>query len=302
MATNRSRVRLVQRAILRWFARNQRDLPWRHTRDSYNILVSEVMLQQTQVDRVIPKYRAFLRRFPTVRALSQATPREVLLAWAGLGYNRRALYLHRMAREVLRQFNSRVPTNIADLRTLPGVGPYTAAAVATFSTGVPHPMADTNVNRVLSRVFLGRQRPPWPRRAVERLTMDTLPRVPVANTHPALWSHAVMDFGALVCRAKPRCEICPLTAWCKAYPRIETYRTYKTHRLARSSAPIPDRIYRGKILATVRQWDPKPVPLADVYMSLGGPSRRTVERLVGALVGEGLLARKSKASVLLPRS
>lgn len=302
MATNRSRVGLVQRAILRWFQANQRDLPWRHTHDSYNILVSEVMLQQTPVDRVIPKYREFLRRFPSVRALARATPRDVLLAWAGLGYNRRALYLHRMARAVVRRFNSRVPTNIVGLRTLPGVGAYTAAAVATFSTGVPHPMADTNVNRVLSRVFLGRQRPPWPRRAVERLAMDTLPRAPVANTHPALWSHAVMDFGALVCRAKPRCEICPLTAWCKAYPRIVAQKTYRTHRSSTFNAPIPDRIYRGKILATVRQWDPKPVPLADVHMSLGGPSRRTVERLVGALVGEGLLARKSKTSVMLPRS
>lgn len=300
MATNRSRVRLVQRAILRWFQANQRDLPWRHSHDSYNILVSEVMLQQTQVDRVIPKYREFLRRFPSVRALARATPRDVLLAWAGMGYNRRALYLHRMARAVVRRFNSRVPTAVEDLQQLPGVGAYTAAAVATFSTGVPHPMADTNVNRVLSRVFLGRQRPPWPRPAVERLTVDTLPRAPIANTHPALWSHAVMDFGALVCKAKPRCEICPLTVWCKAYPRIETQRTYKTHRSDRSSAPVPDRIYRGKILAMVRHWDPRSAPLADVQRSLAGPSRSTVERLVRSLVRDGLLVRRGRVCVRLP--
>ena len=113
---------------MRWFQRHQRDLPWRHTTNPYRILVSEVMLQQTQVDRVIPKYRVLLRRFPTVRALARATPRDVLLVWAGIGYNRRALYLLRAAREIVSEYGGKVPTDPALLQTLPGVGVYTAAA------------------------------------------------------------------------------------------------------------------------------------------------------------------------------
>lgn len=304
MATNRSRVAFVQHAIVRWFAQHQRDLPWRHTRDPYKILVSEVMLQQTGVGRVIPKYREFLRRFPSVRMLARATPRDVLLVWAGMGYNRRALYLYRMARAVMGRFRGRVPQTIDALRTLPGVGPYTAAAVATFSTGTPHVLADTNVKRVIGRVFGGY---PLPRslrreRALLELVARTLPYAPVANTRPALWGHALMDFGALVCRAKPRCGMCPLTRWCKAYPRIETHWSSTTRRSHTSSAHIPDRIYRGRILVLVRTADPRPVRLSDLTSALGELSEARVRRLVSALVSEGLLARRSRSSVLLPIS
>lgn len=275
------------------------------------------MLQQTQVDRVIPKYRTFLRRFPTVRVLARATPRDVLLVWAGMGYNRRALYLHRMAREVVSRSNGRVPTDPASLRALPGVGEYTAAAVATFTTGVPHALSDTNVRRVMRRVFLGadqlqHRELEWKlRRVIEEAT----PTERVGGLPPALWGHAVMDLGALVCRAKPRCEICPLTRWCKAYPALQLETRNKEHgtrrrrrsrcrvpssKLARPLlAAVPDRLLRGRILRLTREADPQPVRLASLVTGVPERSAAAVRALVRGMVGEGLLAWRG-CSVVLP--
>lgn len=290
----------VQRAIARWFAVHQRDLPWRHTEDPYRILVSEVMLQQTQVDRVIPKYRQFLRRFPTVRALARATPRDVLLAWAGMGYNRRALYLRRMAREVRDRFDGQVPTDPAALATLQGVGPYTASAVATFATGVPRPLADTNVRRVIGRIFGGHPLPKSFRteRGILGLVRRTMPLRSVAGLQPSLWGHALMDFGALVCKAKPRCEICPVRKFCRAYPAIENQRT--SVQASKRTRIIPDRIYRGNILKLVRAWDPKPVPLSALRPLLAGRSESVLPRLLRGLVADSLLSLRRGHSVCLP--
>ncbi len=295
------KVRTVQKTLMRWFHKNQRDLPWRHTRDPYKILVSEVMLQQTQVDRVLPKYRAFLKGFPAVQALARATPRDVLLAWAGMGYNRRALYLLRAARAVVERHGGQVPTDTTMLQSLPGVGEYTAAAVATFSTGVPHPMADTNVSRVLSRVFLGRLRPPWPIKVLDRLAVRTMPQAPIANTQPALWGHALMDFGALVCRAKPRCDVCPLRQWCAAYPRIAQARAARRVR-RRDPPPIPVRLLRGAILRRVRESDPRPVALHALRRVLPKARQRDLSPLLRGLVADGLLARRGPGAVALPIS
>lgn len=301
------KVRRVQRAIARWFAVYQRDLPWRKTRDPYEILVSEVMLQQTQVDRVIPKYRQFLRRFPTVEALAQATPRDVLLVWAGMGYNRRALYLRRMARKVRDRFGGAVPTDPAALATLPGVGSYTANAVATFATGIPRPLADTNVRRVIGRVFGGHPLPKSFRteRRMLALVLRTMPHDAIAGMEPSLWGHALMDFGALVCKAKPRCEICPLQQWCKAYPQLKREgrreRLRRANRGSRGSHPrIPDRIYRGKLLQLVRLSDPTPVPTAALRSVLAGRSAKDLSRLIRGLVADGLLVLRKDRSACLP--
>src|SRR5260370_11365211 len=145
--TERAAARTLRGRLLRWYAREGRRLPWRATRDPYAILVSEVMLQQTQVARVLPAYAAFLRRFPTLRALARATLADVLRAWSGLGYNRRARDLHRIARSV----PAGLPTDVSSLDTLPGVGAYTAGAVACFAAGTRVAFADTNIRRVLGR-------------------------------------------------------------------------------------------------------------------------------------------------------
>jgi A/G-specific adenine glycosylase len=172
----------VEAALLEWFGRTARDLPWRRTRDPYAILVSEVMLQQTQVERVVPRYEEWLERWPTVDALAAAAPADVIRAWQGLGYNRRGLNLHRAAQQIARDGWP------DDLTTLPGVGPYTAAAVGNFAFGLAVLPLDTNVNRVQERTGYA--------------------------FSPAA-AQALMDLGATVCLARiPRCAKCPLADAC----------------------------------------------------------------------------------------
>lgn len=145
----------LRQRLLNWFAEHGRDLPWRHTRDPYRVLVSEIMLQQTQVDRVIPKYLAFLEQFPDMAALADAPTADVIRAWAGLGYNRRAVNLQRTARAVLGEHGGQFPRDVAVLLTLPGIGPYTAGALACFAFEQDVGFVDTNIRRVVQRLFVG---------------------------------------------------------------------------------------------------------------------------------------------------
>jgi A/G-specific adenine glycosylase len=184
----------MQEAVLGWYARTGRDLPWRRTDDPYAILVSEVMLQQTQVSRVIPRYRDWLARWPTAEALAAASPAEVIRAWAGLGYNRRAVNLHRCAQEVTRRGG--LPRDPDDLRRLPGIGPYTAAAIACFAFGAQVAAPDVNARRVLSRALGEPDVAPPAGRAYE-------------------WNQALFDLGSTVCIARrPRCGVCPVAGAC----------------------------------------------------------------------------------------
>jgi A/G-specific adenine glycosylase len=202
-----------KRLLLRWFRHAGRDLPWRSTRDPYHVLVSEVMLQQTQVSRVREYYPRFLQRYPTVHALANAGPGRVREAWAGLGYYARAENLHRLAQAVVKDHGGRVPHEPDVLRTLPGVGPYTAAAVAMFAYRKRAAPVDTNVARVLQRVF----RPRLPggargHRALASLAQAVLPHRPTAAWE---FNQALMDLGATVCKArKPDCPRCPVRTAC----------------------------------------------------------------------------------------
>ena len=202
------------RHLLRWYARNHRTLPWRRTRDPYRILLSEVMLQQTQVNRVIPKYREFLRRYPSLEALAGAPVREVRETWYPLGYNIRPVRLRKIARTVVRHHGGRLPDTREALLRLPGVGPYTAGAVLTFAHGKPSPILDTNVRRVLRRVFYGNRA--TPDRVLWALAAALLPPGDGYN-----FNQALMDFGATVCTARtPRCPSCPMRALCLTYPAL----------------------------------------------------------------------------------
>lgn len=297
----------IRALLIAWYLRHRRDLPWRRTHDPYRILVSEIMLQQTQVDRVIPKYLAWLERFPTVAALAAARPRDVLLAWEGMGYNRRALYLHRAAQRVMTEFSGTVPTDIEALRTLPGVGPYTAAAVATFATGLPHAFADTNVERVLLRLFVGHPIPDHVRADAVQVMERTMPRHPLRGVPPGHWGHLLMDFGALVCKARPRCEVCPLQRSCRAYPQILSLpRTrVKPDTQVPDGRPHPDRIYRGRIVQYVRERDPAAVALRDIAPAIF-PGYTTndapwFQGLVRGLLRDGLLVQEGRRhAVRLP--
>lgn len=200
-----------------WYRRNHRDLPWRKTRDPYHVLVSELMLQQTQVSRVLDFYARFIARFPTMQQLADARPKRVMESWEGLGYYARARNLHKLARQLTRDGAAGVlPSEPAELRKLPGIGAYTAGAVASFAYERRAALVDTNVARVLSRVFAPRLSPKRPRdlRKLWTLAEQTLPR-----TGKTAWTQnqALMELGALVCTARvKRCGDCPLNGMCKS--------------------------------------------------------------------------------------
>jgi len=204
---------LFRRRLLAWFRRCGRDLPWRRTRNPYHILVSEVMLQQTQVSRVEGFYHRFLAEYPTLDALAAARPARVRESWEGLGYYRRAANLHRLARKVVSEQDGRIPDDLVALQRLPGVGRYTAGAVASFAYERPVPAVDTNVARVLRRAFHPRLAPGT--RGTTRLWETAGALVPRRGATAWAFNQAIMELGALICTARvARCEICPVRGAC----------------------------------------------------------------------------------------
>jgi A/G-specific adenine glycosylase len=200
---------------LRWYEAHRRDLPWRRTRDPYKIWVSEIMLQQTRVAAVLAHYRAFLRRFPTLRELAAAREDEVLAVWSGLGYYRRARMLHSAAKEVAQRYQGRLPRTLEELRGLPGIGRYTAAAIASIAYGVPTAVVDGNVERVIARLDGSARKDVWAR-ADELL--DPL--------RPGDFNQAMMELGATVCLPeKPRCDRCPVREACATRGVLPTSRS-----------------------------------------------------------------------------
>ena len=209
--------------LLEWFSLNARDLPWRSTQDAYAILVSEVMLQQTQVDTVVPAYRGWMERFPDLETLAAASQEEVLKAWEGLGYYARALNLQRSARLVIEHHGGRVPREDEELLALPGIGRYTAGAVQSIAFGLPRVAVDGNVERVLCR-FLDIDSPARDRR--NQVLFGRVIREMMEENPPGDVSQALMELGALVCLPrKPRCAVCPFEEAC----------------LARSRGTVPER-------------------------------------------------------------
>lgn len=199
--------------LLDWYARCQRDFLWRHTRDPYAILIAETMLQQTGVERVIAHYPVFLTRFPTLHDLAQAPTADIIRQWQGLGYNRRAVYLQQTARRALERWGG-LPHTIEDLLTLPGVGQYTARAVACFAFAVETAVCDVNVRRVLTRLLRGQEDRRLSPAAALALAASVLPPGRARD-----WNQGLMDFGSAVCTgANPRCQTCPLQARCLAFP------------------------------------------------------------------------------------
>ena len=269
----------LRRRLLRWYGRNARDLPWRRTRDPYAVLVSEVMLQQTQVSRVMPAYVAFLRRFPTLAALAQAPLADVLRTWSGLGYNRRARDLHRIARSYPRA----LPLTREALDALPGVGAYTAGAVVCFSRSESVAFADTNVRRVLGRALLGRI-------ATEREAV-ALDEELVPRRRADRWHHALMDLGATVCVARdPRCGVCPIAGTCRSRGRT----AHATPR-RQTSFGSSERRVRGRIVALLGDVNAMTVSALTARV---GDAR--VPRLVLVLAHEGLV-EITRGRVRLPQ-
>ncbi|MSQ11925.1 MAG: A/G-specific adenine glycosylase [Dehalococcoidia bacterium] len=235
----------IQRALLRWAKTSGRDLPWRRTRDPYAVLLSEVMLQQTQVSRVLPKYHEFLQAYPTVRHLAAAPLSDVVRRWAPLGYNLRAVRLHRAARAVVDEHGGRVPSCTDELRSLPGLGAYSAAAVTCFAFKAQVPVVDTNVGRVLRRVFGGTPLP----REVAQLAQRLLP-----SGRAREWNLALMDLGATVCTARaPQCSVCPLQTWCAFVTGDGALREARaSYRVAKAPFVGSRRYFRGRVVEALR--------------------------------------------------
>jgi A/G-specific adenine glycosylase len=206
--------RRFRRALLGWYGRHRRALPWRETRDPYHVLVSEIMLQQTQVERVIPKYHEFLSRYPTLQALAAAELVDVKRTWYPLGYNIRPVHLHAIAREAVARYGGRLPDDEGGLTALKGIGRYTASAVRAFAYGRRAPILDTNVRRVLGRVFYGDDG-----RRIRAAALWNLARYLLPRRRAYDFNQALMDFGATWCTArKPLCLPCPMRRFCRAFP------------------------------------------------------------------------------------
>lgn len=200
-------------ALFRWYGGNRRDLPWRRTRDPYAVWISEIMLQQTQVSTVIPYYERFLRRFPDVAALAGAPLDDVLKCWEGLGYYSRARHMHGAAKEVREKYGGKFPAEYGALRALPGLGDYTAAAVASIAFGVPEPVVDGNVWRVFSRI-LSIADPPAAGKKKVRAFLGTI----IPPEDPSTFNQAIMELGALICSPRnPDCGACPARSFCSAH-------------------------------------------------------------------------------------
>ena len=249
-ALSSDRIARLRGGLRQWFARNARDLPWRRTRDPYAILVSEVMLQQTQVDRVLPYYEQFLQRFPTAHALAAAPTAEVIRIWSGLGYNRRAVNLQRAAKAVVELYGGVFPSYPAILKTLPGIGAYTAGAVAAFAFERDVAFLDTNMRRVVNRVVFGAE--PAPESQVLEAAHALLP-----PGEGWAWNQALIEFGALQCTARrPACVVCPLQAECAAFPMVQTMLVAKS-KAPRSATTAPfqqtTRYFRGRIVEALRE-------------------------------------------------
>jgi A/G-specific adenine glycosylase len=261
-----------EEALLRWYRRVRRPLPWRETRDPYALLVSEVMLQQTQAARVVPRYEAFLARFPDPATLAAAPARDVLAAWSGLGYNRRALALQAAARRVAEHGWP------DDLTELPGVGPYTAGAVGAFAWDRPCAAVDVNARRVIER---------WDGRRHAPARMAARARALLPDGRAAEWNQAVMELGATVCTARrAHCGACPVAAWCAtAGQPVEP--APPVRRRARFEET--DRFARGRVLAALVAGGP--LPALD-------PER--MERALAGLARDGLVVRGADGAPALP--
>lgn len=270
--------------VIDWYGDHQRDLPWRRPEASpWGILVSEIMLQQTPVARVLPVWQEWLERWPTPQALAQAAPGDAVRAWGRLGYPRRALRLHAAATAIATEHGGRVPSDPDTLRALPGIGAYTAAAVASFAYGVRIPVVDTNVRRVHARAVTGAaQAAPSLTAAENRLAAELLPANPA---EAKVWNVAVMELGALVCTAaRPDCDHCPIARQCAW--RSAGYPAYDGPTKAAQRWHGTDRQVRGLVLQLLRE-SHGPVPAARIDLVWPDDAQR--QRCVASLIEDGLV-------------
>ncbi len=280
----------LERTIIDWFKKNKRDLPWRKT-DSWGVLVSEIMLQQTPVQRVLPVYNEWMKRWPTAADLAKASPAEVITAWGRLGYPRRALRLHECAKVITTEYKGVIPDKEAELRKLPGIGEYTAAAMVAFAFNGSSLDLDINIRRLFSRLYKGEEAPSAAPTKAER--DEYAQYVPKKNPH--LWAAATMELGALICTAKnPLCGRCPVADQCQwrslDYPastRIKRTQTWHG----------TDRQCRGTVVQALR--DNSVLTKKEILLLWDVPSQ--VEKAILTLLDDGLIEERKNNTFSLPR-
>jgi A/G-specific adenine glycosylase len=282
-------------ALIEWYDAHARELPWRGPSASpWSVLVSEFMLQQTPVARVAPVHEEWLRRWPTPADLAAEPAGEAVRAWGRLGYPRRALRLHAAATAIVERHRGEVPASYDALLALPGIGDYTAAAVATFAFGQRHVVLDTNVRRVLARLLGGEE---LPAPSVTRAERDRAAAVlPADEATAATWSIALMELGALVCAARaPRCDACPVADRCAW--RVAGYPAYDGPVRRGQAWDGTDRQCRGRLLAVLRESD-GPVHVSGLDAAWPDEQQRT--RCLQGLLDDGLAVRVGPAAYALP--
>ena len=279
----------LEKPIVNWFKRNKRDLPWRTT-TPWGVMVSEYMLQQTPVNRVLPKWIEWMERWPTPKDLAAATPAQVITAWGRLGYPRRALRLHAAAQIIAEDFNNEVPEDELTLQQLPGIGQYTAAAIAAFAFNQRTLVMDVNIRRVLTRVIDGNEHPkpaPTSRERARRLAL-----LPEKNAH--IWAAATMELGAIVCTSKnPKCELCPVIFACNwrknGYPKSDLIRKSQDWHGT-------DRKCRGTIVQALRENE----SLTENAIKKLWPEESQVEKALKTLQEDLLIEAISRKRYRLP--
>ena len=281
--------------LIEWYRENARQLPWREPDfGAWGVLVSEFMLQQTPVSRVIPHLEAWLQRWPTPTALAADAPADAVRQWANLGYPRRALWLHRAAVEIRDRHGGVVPSDVDALLALTGIGDYTARAVSVFAFGERHPVVDTNTRRVLARAIGGRSQPGPPARR-DLAAMDAI--LPAGDAEAAIVNAAAMELGATVCTARsPRCESCPLADRCAW--RLAGFPDTGDERRRQARYEGSDRQARGAVLKVLRDASSHAVPLEDIVPDWPDALQR--DRAIDSLIADGL-AEASDGLLRLPR-
>ncbi len=252
------KVSSLHRKVISWYRLHKRELEWRKTRDPYVILISEIMLQQTQVSRVREKLPLFLKSFPTLRRLASSSKADVLRAWKGMGYNNRAIRLRDMARAIRDNHHGTIPCDIETLLTLPGIGPYTAHALSCFAFKKSVPVVDVNIRRVLSRVFRKSKNltDAFDEPTSWKLAKDILPQ------DAYTWNQALMDIGATICTARqPSCNSCPIATLCSSRTSLQHISTKHPKLQSKKTEPmhdgVPRRIWRGRIVEALRNVNSK---------------------------------------------
>ena len=279
----------LQNEVIFWFDKNKRDLPWRNT-SPWGVVVSEFMLQQTPVVRVLPQWISWMQRWPTPQALAKATPAEVITAWGRLGYPRRALRLHECATIISRDFKGKVPQTELELLALSGIGEYTSAAIMAFTFGQRSLVLDINIRRLFSRVLDGIDIP----KQTATLKEKELRRRLIPSDNPDLWAAATMELGALLCTSrKPRCDECPIKARClwraNGYPESGTVRKVQTWHGT-------DRQCRGVIVQALRE----NVSLTELALKQLWKKDSQVEKALSSLQKDGLIAATDQGQYFLP--